>query len=47
MCLAEDTVLKHDVPKDAKVYMEDVEIEADRDDVTLFSLAQKQAVSVE
>ena len=47
ICLAEDTVLKHDVPKDAKVYIEDVEIEADRDDVTLFSLAQKQAVSVE
>lgn len=47
ICLAEDTVLKHDVPKDAKVYMEDVQIEADRDDVTLFSLAQKQGVCVE
>lgn len=46
ICLAEDAVLRHDISKDAKIHMEDIEINHDREDLKLYSLAQKQHVPV-
>jgi len=36
-CLAEDVLLKRDIPKDSKIYLEDIEYDANSDGFALFS----------
>jgi predicted homoserine dehydrogenase-like protein len=37
ICLAEDVVLKRDIPKDKKIYLEDIEYDEKSDGFVLFS----------
>lgn len=39
ICLAEDVILKRDVPKDRKIFMEDLDVDANRFDVKLYQKA--------
>jgi hypothetical protein len=44
--LAEDVALKRDVPRDGKIYLDDIRIPADRPDFTTFALAQEASKSL-
>lgn len=43
VCLAEDVILRHDLPQDRRILMSDVEIPADRFDIRLYREALAQA----
>ncbi len=46
ICLADDVVLKHDVAKDEKIFMDDITYDANRLDYRLHSLAAEQPHAV-
>ncbi len=39
ICLAEDAILKRDVPKDQKIFMEDLDVDTNRFDLKLYQKA--------
>ena len=43
ICLAEDVTIKRDIPKDEKIYMEDIEYDQQRYSFQLYSMATEQS----